>query len=130
MGLDIYSWLVLGVKAEKKEIQNKITKYDENTGDSYIKDIIEEVYFIKDTDIIIDEENLPDEYIHFTDCYKKKDIFIGIEISITGSNRDLEPNWKEVIPVNNEDLERFNNFLIDLKFEGSIKTYLLTKYSY
>lgn len=70
MGFDVYSYIMVGVQAnkviEEKEIVKEVTRYDTYTGKPYVLSVIENVYKVGDKDFDKDSSDY-NEYIEKND---------------------------------------------------------------
>jgi hypothetical protein len=64
MGLDVSGMIIIGVKIVKREILEKITKFNEDTGLPYTKEIKNKIWFIEETNTKLNKEEYPEFYLY------------------------------------------------------------------
>jgi len=125
MGLDCYSKLIVGKKLIRKDVQESVTRYNEETGKPFLTVISEKVWFYEDgTEYHF--ENDEDEDLHSS--YMDNDsMYVGYVIAKTESHRHTEPVIKvDLLDSSTQSLqERFRK-----AYSREPDFYLITVLSY
>lgn len=92
MGLDIHGMMIIGEKVVKQEYIGTITKYDENTGKPYSKQIKNHMYRFEDDNIKPPRQPLDDEDSERFQYHKLDSdgdyVIFGEQIGYTPSHRN------------------------------------------
>ncbi len=101
MGFDVSAQLIVGVRLEKRSRASTVVRYDPITGDPFVKQITEEVWCIRDSEIVVDLEEYddpqPDDLkLSWADHNNHDTYFLGMHLAGTESYRS---GWVEVPDV-------------------------------
>ena len=130
MSLDITSYVVYGVAVKQKDFHDKATRYDENTGTPYLKEVTRTGMVLLSTDEEIDTTHLDEDAYQFGDfgmVYMDHARYdhrvIGTIISRTDTSEKVEVLRQEV-------LDHTNKKLAELGITEAPALYIITNYSY
>lgn len=135
MGASAYSKVVYGIKVEKVELNDQVTKYDEDTGDPYLKPVPYTAYKCKNGKIIRDSD-LPDLNYSGSDKsgigiygdYYSATKVIGEPVVDGNSWRD-DGDVVEFKFLTDDEENKAVHALAELGFSGTVQYYLLTDLS-
>lgn len=123
MGLDCSSLLIIGEKFSRELIKESVIRYDEVTGESYIRTFNKEVWERSDGSFV-DLDIIDEDDIFYSGCDERVR-YVGLLICETPSHRNGEP-VSEVFVSN--ILNKRNEYLKKYNKEGNI--YLITFVSF
>lgn len=123
MGLNVASNLILGVRVERFVKETPVTKYDEDTGESYVKNVSEKAFRIVGTAI---EVEMPDNY---ADYESDDGWFLGMRLGRTGSHWN-EETWAVAEWPAEEKIEAVKSQLRKLGCDIEPQLFVYTYLSY
>ncbi len=74
MGTSFNAQVVVGVRVEHREVKRQVKKFNPDTGEPYMKDVTEGVFYIKDTNTSLEPYMDAWEYINLPDSPPKEDL--------------------------------------------------------
>lgn len=95
MGLDVNGMIIIGTKVVRREVLETLTKFNEDTGIPYTKEIKKEYWFIEETNSKLNQEEYPEFQVYSNENDDKG--LLGICVSLTdlrGMSHLLEVNVK------------------------------------
>lgn len=128
MGTTYSAELIAGVKLVEIQVFEEVTKYNEDTGEAYIKKIPDTMLVIEGTSIVVDPDKFVDEGgpLVYNNCYRFGKHYLGHSLgSVNGDGYEPDDSFTRIMPSVEVLLTAISNHLEEaLDYKGGAELIL------